>query len=642
MGVTLLLLLSVAGTAVVGVSADESDATPIDGGDNRDDAPVLQKGEEYKVTTGWYKIYVDKPGSKISAKFTDIENDDIEINRDGTDLLIEGTNIDAFSRSPEYEYIIKNSGYTYIHLDADQYAVRESSRLQVTTESPDTNTYDVESVTSIPEEIEPGEETTLQAEVRYEQSGLINNERGNVEILINGEVVHTEQISPGQGNSVFVTAAHNISSTGETGDRTITARAAPNWTGPSEGTQAETTLSVDATDLDSDGLYDFREEELGTDPKDADSDGDGLDDGQEVELGTDPLVADTDDDGLSDKQETDGETDPLVADTDGDGLNDGREIELGTDPLETDTDGDGFSDYREVEELDTDPTSADTDGDGLNDSEEFQEGADPTQSDTDGDGLPDAQELEIGTDPEAVDTDGDGVSDYEEYQQGTDPLSETDTADNQLGNDTQVLEDRSLIVNSETVSLQLRSARTIVEQDQPAVLTFSSAALISASDTVRVQLILEAPSGVSVTNADFTESGLGQYTTTLELEPGDTEGLRITLNANEQGRFGVTGRAVYYIGDNRENATIKQVTIPVQVVGQENTQPDTDSSGTGESDDDAENNEAVTTTSESGQSKGIMNQFRALPVLGQLFALVCGGVFLFGFLGGVFYAIKNG
>jgi hypothetical protein len=139
-------------------------------------------------------------------------------------------------------------------------------------------------------------------------------------------------------------------------------------------------------------------------------------------------------------------------------------------------------------------------------------------------------------------------------------------------------------------------------------------------------LILEAPSGVSVSNADFTESGLGQYTTTLELEPGDTEGLRITLNANEQGRFGVTGKAIYYVGGDRENASIRQVTIPVQVVGEENTQSDTDSSGTGESDDDAEDDEAVTTPSDAGILEGIINgimdDFKSQSVYVQLGLLI--------------------
>ena len=69
---------------------------------------------------------------------------------------------------------------------------------------------------------------------------------------------------------------------------------------------------ISDVDTDGDGLYDFEEDDLGTDPLDADTDGDGLTDGEEV------LVH---------------ETDPLDADTDGDGLSDGDEVTNGTDPL---------------------------------------------------------------------------------------------------------------------------------------------------------------------------------------------------------------------------------------------------------------------------------------------------------------------
>ena len=67
----------------------------------------------------------------------------------------------------------------------------------------------------------------------------------------------------------------------------------------------------------------------------ADSDGDGLPDWFEMLLGTDPHNADTDGDGLNDFEElfVYG-TNPLNADTDGDGFSDGMEILFGSDPLD--------------------------------------------------------------------------------------------------------------------------------------------------------------------------------------------------------------------------------------------------------------------------------------------------------------------
>ena len=90
---------------------------------------------------------------------------------------------------------------------------------------------------------------------------------------------------------------------------------------------------------------------------DLDSDADGLPDWLELVLGTDPLNPDTDGDGL-----LDGEeywmffTDPLNPDTDYDGLTDGAEANVyGTDPLNPDTDGGGVYDGHEVMEDGTDP-----------------------------------------------------------------------------------------------------------------------------------------------------------------------------------------------------------------------------------------------------------------------------------------------
>jgi hypothetical protein len=53
-------------------------------------------------------------------------------------------------------------------------------------------------------------------------------------------------------------------------------------------------------DSDGDGLADFRELALGTDPHNPDTDGDMLSDGDEVARGTNPLNADTDEDGALD------------------------------------------------------------------------------------------------------------------------------------------------------------------------------------------------------------------------------------------------------------------------------------------------------------------------------------------------------
>lgn len=135
-------------------------------------------------------------------------------------------------------------------------------------------------------------------------------------------------------------------------------------------------------DTDGDGLADFIEYELGTDPYKVDTDGDGIDDYTEIMLGLDPLKVDSDDNGVLDGDE----------DLDGDGLTVLQELEYGTNNLSEDTDGDGLTDYDEIFIYGTDPLVADTDGDGLRDGDEIKLGLDPLKKDSDGDGIPDNEE----------------------------------------------------------------------------------------------------------------------------------------------------------------------------------------------------------------------------------------------------------
>ncbi|MGJ8641377.1 MAG: protein-arginine deiminase family protein [Opitutaceae bacterium] len=76
-------------------------------------------------------------------------------------------------------------------------------------------------------------------------------------------------------------------------------------------------------DSDSDGITDFLEDELGTDPNNEDSDGDGMTDSDENRYGYDPL------------DPSDFETDPITGeepDSDGDGISDQDEIAARTNP----------------------------------------------------------------------------------------------------------------------------------------------------------------------------------------------------------------------------------------------------------------------------------------------------------------------
>lgn len=132
-------------------------------------------------------------------------------------------------------------------------------------------------------------------------------------------------------------------------------------------------------DSDDDGIADFAEKALKTDPQKPDTDGDGLTDYEELYItGTDPLKPDTDGNGINDSDD----------DSDGDGLSNKEEISLGTSPISTDTDEDGLSDFDEINKHKTNPLKADSDGDGLDDGEEIAIGLSPNKPETNG--MPDS------------------------------------------------------------------------------------------------------------------------------------------------------------------------------------------------------------------------------------------------------------
>lgn len=134
-------------------------------------------------------------------------------------------------------------------------------------------------------------------------------------------------------------------------------------------------LEDPAGDADADGLSNFQEHQLRTNPADSDTDDDGFNDGYEVNtLHTNPLIADpwaldTDfnSDGLDDSIGLTLGYAYTATDSDGDGVLNTVELANGTNPLRADTDGDGVADAVDAFPLDPnltalDPVSGDVTG----------------------------------------------------------------------------------------------------------------------------------------------------------------------------------------------------------------------------------------------------------------------------------------
>ncbi|HUT81635.1 MAG TPA: hypothetical protein VMZ29_10585 [Candidatus Bathyarchaeia archaeon] len=171
-------------------------------------------------------------------------------------------------------------------------------------------------------------------------------------------------------------------------------------------------------DTDDDLINDKTEIEKGFDPLNNDTDYDSLPDGYEWIFHLDPLdpsdgLLDNDHDGLNNYEEFLLWTNPFLVDSDGDRFTDLEELSLGCDPAKWDTDGEGIDDYNEIVVLKTNVTNPDTDYDLLNDYLEVHKyNSNPLVQDTDGDGITDGIEVyTYGTHPSYRDSDHDGIDD---------------------------------------------------------------------------------------------------------------------------------------------------------------------------------------------------------------------------------------
>jgi alpha-tubulin suppressor-like RCC1 family protein len=119
-------------------------------------------------------------------------------------------------------------------------------------------------------------------------------------------------IATARNNGVNLIWAWGLNNSGQLGDETSVERHVP-------------VLTHGATDSDQDGLSDWKEISLGSDPTNPDTNGDGILDGEAYAMGISLTNTDMDGDGLTNAQEYLLGTNPFWNDTDGDGALDGAD-----------------------------------------------------------------------------------------------------------------------------------------------------------------------------------------------------------------------------------------------------------------------------------------------------------------------------
>jgi alpha-tubulin suppressor-like RCC1 family protein len=159
--------------------------------------------------------------------------------------------------------------------------------------------------------------------------GWGNNQQGQLGIGVLSNDVPPTQIA-GITNIVAIAAGNNISMAlrgydgivFSAGDNFNGGLAHGNFTDSSTFRRIVNVEAKNWYDADLDGMPDWQEELIGSDPFDLDSNDDGLSDSAAYQSGVSSTSADTDGDGIPNSTEVNNGTSPLSADTDGDGVND--------------------------------------------------------------------------------------------------------------------------------------------------------------------------------------------------------------------------------------------------------------------------------------------------------------------------------
>lgn len=122
----------------------------------------------------------------------------------------------------------------------------------------------------------------------------------------------------------------------------------------------------------------------------------------------------------------------------------------------------------------------------------------------------------------------------------------------------------STISAAENASVVLHGEKTDVVLGEDIILKLSAVNIIT-KPVMTVQVILIPPSGMSVTSSQFAISGAGQFTSTFELDAGTGKDIEIGIKTNQAGDFNITGRVIYFFGDDKSTKEDYSVNLPIIV-----------------------------------------------------------------------------
>ena len=118
--------------------------------------------------------------------------------------------------------------------------------------------------------------------------------------------------------------------------------------------------------------------------------------------------------------------------------------------------------------------------------------------------------------------------------------------------------------------VNFHASQTEVATGQPVALTLSVANSI-INPQMTLQLVLQLPSGLSITGEGLSESCSVQCSVIYKVPTGENRDFLLTAVPNQAGSFAVAGRIEWYFGDNRESHSGQLTSLTLNVVQPEAT-----------------------------------------------------------------------
>lgn len=125
-----------------------------------------------------------------------------------------------------------------------------------------------------------------------------------------------------------------------------------------------------------------------------------------------------------------------------------------------------------------------------------------------------------------------------------------------------------ITIEDDSINVVIRTPDNSISIGETGIVQFSVINKIG-NGTLNIQLILEVPSNMTIRGSNSVQSGVGQYTSTYQIESGQSRGIRLNLSGTESGTYYIDGSIVYYFNGNTGQTFEENFTLPISIQNSE-------------------------------------------------------------------------